>query len=493
MSEVDIEHYASQYSGFTKFARLNFIAEKFPALKAACTRVLLRELTNSSNAQLYMQVLMEASAELRAELGCDESIAQSMTQNNQARLDALDNELAAAKSAMIKEGVRLGHSYIGQLFYQTGNLGEALKAFLRSREFCTMPRHTIDMCLNVITVSIDMHQFFNASNFIGKVVDNLGDDIVIGKLQAASALVDLCERKFRSAALKFLSVSPLLGNQFNSTVSEEDIAIYGTILAIATFERTDLRSRLIENKPFINTYLNLVPDLKALVMGFYSGDYATAIQKLTDLHPRLLCDIHLHNHVHDLSVKINERMLLQYFSPYCSVDLSRMATQLQMTPAVLEGALVELISSGKLAARIDSRTNTLHRRERNLRSDTVAKVLAVSTVHRTSICRDILRLSMAKQGFVLGDMTNAGGRMGVDAGMDIDMDVSGGEGFYGQYGEGSASLATVGKSSCVPENSNSYEDEMNAASGGYEESNYSDYRSDEAMARRLQREESENM
>eukprot|EP00428_Durinskia_dybowskii_P079647 CAMPEP_0170442566 /NCGR_PEP_ID=MMETSP0117_2-20130122/47492_1 /TAXON_ID=400756 /ORGANISM="Durinskia baltica, Strain CSIRO CS-38" /LENGTH=429 /DNA_ID=CAMNT_0010703175 /DNA_START=268 /DNA_END=1557 /DNA_ORIENTATION=+ len=426
-----------------------------------------------------------------------------MNQANQSRLDMLENELSTAKSAMIKEGIRSGHTYIGQLMYQMGNLGEALKAFLRSRDFCTMPRHTIDMCLNVISVSIDMNQFFNASNFIGKVVDDLGDDVVIGKLQAASALVDLNDRKFQSAAMKFLNVNPMLGNQFNTTISEEDIAMYGSILAIATFERADLRSRLIENKPFINTYLNLAPDFKALAMAFYSGDYPSAIQKLKEVQPRLLCDIHLNSHVKSLMLKIDERMLLQYFSPYCSLDLSRMATHLQMTPTALEDSLVELISSGKLAARIDLRTNTLHRRERNLRSDTVAKVLAVSNVHSNAICRDILHLSMAKQGFALGDMGELGGL----SNMDTDMSVGGmnvrADGITRQHSEGSAGSTASGTgtgrgahNSWVPQHSNSYEDEMGMSDsdiyqdGGIEGNNYSDFRGDEETARRMQMEES---
>jgi hypothetical protein len=113
--------------------------------------------------------------------------------------------------------------------------------------------------------------------------------------------------------------------------------------------------------------------------------------------------------VQKLEAMIRERMLLQSFAPYCSVDLARMGSQLQLEPAALEDALVELISSGKLAARIDARANTLVRRERNVREETLKKVLSASTVHGHAIRRDILRLSMLQQGFVVGGAVEEGG------------------------------------------------------------------------------------
>jgi COP9 signalosome complex subunit 1 len=189
------------------------------------------------------------------------------------------------------------------------------------------------------------------------------------------------------------------GNQFNTVLSAQDVALYGTICALATFD----------NKAFVNAYLNLAPDVKSLAFSFYNGQYAAALQALNAVRPRLLCDLYLHSSVDKLVAMMRERMLLQSFAPYCSVDLSRMASQLQLEPAALEDALVELISSGKLAARIDARANTLVRRERNVREETLKKVLSASTVHGHAIHRDILRLSLLQQGFVVGGAVEEGG------------------------------------------------------------------------------------
>lgn len=414
-SNFDVGGYASSYLGYTKLARLQFIADNVPQLRQECNKLLLQELKPGSNATLYVKVYHAVDESTRKELGCDESVAHSMMQNNQMKMDLLENELSVAKSTMLKEGIRTGHTDVGHLQYQMGNLSEALKSYMRSRDFCSMPRHVIEMCLNVITVSIDLKQFFNVANFASKVGDTLGDEVVIGKLKVASALVDLADRNFRGAALKFLEVPATLGNQFNNVVSDQDIAIYGTLCALATFERSELRTRLIENKSFVNAYLNLVPDFKTLATGFYSGSYATALPMLDAVRPRLQCDMYLASQADSLIAQIRERMVLQYFAPYSVVDLTRMAQQLQMAPAALEDALVELISAGKLSARIDASSNTLQRRERNVRAETLQKVLALSKVQGFALRRDILRLSMMQQGFVLGDAED-GGSGGAGAG-----------------------------------------------------------------------------
>ena len=46
--------------------------------------------------------------------------------------------------------------------------------------------------------------------------------------------------------------------------------------------------------------------------------------------------------------------ILQYFSPYMSVDLHRMATAFNTSVLLLESELTQLILDGQISARIDS-------------------------------------------------------------------------------------------------------------------------------------------
>lgn len=407
-SSVNLHAYSASYQGYTKIARLVFLMDTFPRLKTVAAKYLLKELKTGSNPTLYVKILQMVDESTRQELGCDDSIATTMQQTNHMKMEILESELSSAKSAVMKEGTRLAYNDIGHLWYQIGNLTEALKSYLRTRDLCTIARHNCEMALNVISVSIDLKQFFNVNNFVSKVTDAAGDDVVIAKLKVASAMADLYDQQYHAAALKFLDVNPVLGNQYNNVASAEDIAIYASICALATFDRTELRTKLVDNKSFLNAYLSLVPDFKTMVLGFCGGDYGQAFKLLNSVRPRLLCDLYLHSNVTQLVHMISERMLLQYFAPYSAVDLGRMASSLHLDAKTLEAALVRLISSGRLAARIDAQSNTMHRSTREVRHATLEKVRALSQVHAHAVKRDILRLSLMQQGFTVGDGEEGG-------------------------------------------------------------------------------------
>lgn len=47
-------------------------------------------------------------------------------------------------------------------------LQNAFKCYLRTRDYCTTPRHILQMCLNVIRVSLAMSNYMNVSNYVQK-------------------------------------------------------------------------------------------------------------------------------------------------------------------------------------------------------------------------------------------------------------------------------------------------------------------------------------
>lgn len=59
-------------------------------------------------------------------------------------------------------------------------------------------------------------------------------------------------------------------------------------------------------------------------------------------------------HVITLYSQIRNRALIQYFSPYLSADMCRMAEAFNTSVAALEDELMQLILEGQIQARIDS-------------------------------------------------------------------------------------------------------------------------------------------
>lgn len=69
------------------------------------------------------------------------------------------------------------------------------------------------------------------------------DSLTSAKLRAAAALQLLASGKYRAAARKFVEVSPELGASYNDVLAPHDVATYGALTALATMDRSELRTR----------------------------------------------------------------------------------------------------------------------------------------------------------------------------------------------------------------------------------------------------------
>ncbi|QQP56852.1 Uncharacterized protein FKW44_001663, partial [Caligus rogercresseyi] len=90
------------------------------------------------------------------------------------------------------------------------------------------------------------------------------------------------------------------------------------------------------------------------ILNFYASKYGACLKQLEDMKDNLLLDIYLAPHVPKLYAMIRHRALIQYFSPYTSADLMKMANSFNTTVSGLENELMTLILEGQIQARIDS-------------------------------------------------------------------------------------------------------------------------------------------
>jgi hypothetical protein len=77
------------------------------------------------------------------------------------------------------------------------------------------------------------------------------------------------------------------------------------------------------------------------------------------LQDNLLLDMYIAPHVNALYTQIRNRALIQYFSPYLSADMRKMAAAFNTTVLALEDELMQLILDGQIQARIDSHNKVL--------------------------------------------------------------------------------------------------------------------------------------
>lgn len=62
----------------------------------------------------------------------------------------------------------MGYRDLGDHLRATGNLSEALKHYIKTRDYCSTNEHLVEMCLNVIEVSLDLQEYAAVSGYVNK-------------------------------------------------------------------------------------------------------------------------------------------------------------------------------------------------------------------------------------------------------------------------------------------------------------------------------------
>ena len=229
------------------------------ALSLLCRCAL--QVKSGKNTTLYKEVVEMIGDKLGNVL--DPQWLERTQEQNEKQADKLDVDLCQHKLNSIKEKVRMGHNDLGNHHYAVGNLNEALKCFMRTRDYVTSTKHTVDMCLSIIRVSVEMGNFSHVINYVTKAEqqpEQPTDLSVVAKLRAAAGLAHLDGCKYKQAALKFTQMKIEVGKENNQPIiknihpdelcysevmAPQDVAIYGGLCALATFDRTELASKVI--------------------------------------------------------------------------------------------------------------------------------------------------------------------------------------------------------------------------------------------------------
>lgn len=81
---------------------------------------------------------------------------------------------------------------------------------------------------------------------------------------------------------------------------------------------------------------------------FGCSRYASCLEYLENLKANLLLDIHLYDHVETLYSQIRHKAIIQYTTPFISVDLHTMASAFKTSVAGLEKELEALITDNQI-------------------------------------------------------------------------------------------------------------------------------------------------
>lgn len=173
----DWEAYTSAYSGHARAQRLMYIATHCPSLRQTCSKAAIdhiKEHTRDVSAYQAMVTVHNTEPETGNLIPASQRIAadadwvQSMQQRNNAEREKLELEMRNYQNNLIKESIRMAHRDLGDHFWDTGDFQEALKSYTKTRDYCSTTDHVIEMCMNVIGVSLRLENWTNVQTFVSK-------------------------------------------------------------------------------------------------------------------------------------------------------------------------------------------------------------------------------------------------------------------------------------------------------------------------------------
>ncbi|GAB4814501.1 hypothetical protein N2152v2_001547 [Parachlorella kessleri] len=409
----DLEAYAATYNGHAKIDRLIFIADKIQgtARELEALKMAAAELKKTEMTAKYLEVSNKLQARAGLNFAPDMDWVDAVDRRALQRQERLETELNGYKTNLVKESIRMGHNDLGDFFYHRGDLSNAFKNYMRTRDYSTTSRHIIHMCLSVVKCSIEMGNYVHVPTYVQKAEstpDGQSDTLVRSKLACASGLYLLESGKYLQAARKFTEVSPELGSQYNEVISAHDVAVYGALCAMASFDRSQLRASVIDS-PNFREFLELVPEVREALNDFYGSRYTDCLPRLERLRSQLALDIHLHDHVDKLYQAVRNRALTQYVAPFATLDLNSMAQAFNTSVGGIQSELAALIGQKEVSARIDSHRQVLYARRSDQRSTTFRQALQAGEEYLRSSKALLLRASIMKHDLIQKPSGGGGG------------------------------------------------------------------------------------
>ncbi|EIW74550.1 G protein pathway suppressor 1 [Coniophora puteana RWD-64-598 SS2] len=420
----ELDAYISNYSGRTVIDRLVHIISSCPTLAPQALQLAFVHIPQLRDPELYHAVIRAYDGIATAPgvqlppaqefVSVNQPWIEEQTRANQVEKTKLEVELKTYSNNMIKESIRMGYRDLGDFLRSVGDYSASLRHYSKSREYCTTSQHVLDMCLSVLKLLIEQRNYAHIQSYIIKAeaalesasAANTGSapgqpsrknerSPTHSKLDLASALHNLGQGNYERAATMFLRVGSAdqLGGWVGKLISAGDIAVYGTLCALATLSRGAIKVQLLENSVF-SVYIEQEPYVRDLVHAYMTNDFKSVLEILSRYSTRHALDIHLAPHIAALTRRIREVLVIVFLQPFATLALSRMATSFGWDVAEAEQEVVTLIQAGRIQARVDSQNKILRAKKQDQRAKLFADALRISEEMQRTNRKLLLRMRL---------------------------------------------------------------------------------------------------
>lgn len=348
------------------------------ALKAA-----VAEAKRGRDTQRYREAVecLRIASPSEPEATLDQEWLDSQEAANKAETNRLLTELKGYKNNLIKESIRvsctrrgcpvmlgrrvadpgrspqMGNEDLAKHLESIGDLSAAAETYSKMRPDVSTPKQFVDVGKHLVRVSIQRREWGIVGAHLSKMggVQNAEEDKALQPyLKIAGGIALLGQEKYLEAALSFLAADPSVpSSTYSELASPNDVAIYGGLLALASMDRKQLQTMVLDNARF-RGYLELEPHIRRAVAQFVSGRYSACIAILESYRPDYLLDIYLQKHIPAIYAQIRSKCIVQYLIPFSCVSLDTMNKAFGSPAQPIEDELADMIRSGTLQARINT-------------------------------------------------------------------------------------------------------------------------------------------
>jgi len=362
--DFDVQYYIHEYKGRSKLQRLMFIADRCPSAREKATTLLMQAVKEEVRGaivdmRLYREIFTYGKKYLTETKEPDEKYIQLTTQKNQVRRTKLEDEIQKWRNLAQKDNSRIAHLRNAEFLCRLGDFQLAIHKLSDAKEFASTAEEMIECHLQIIFASVKEGSLAHVQNEASRLFLVNPDGYAWNtnsQVHACMGLYYLKNEKFNMARSHFLQAKRV-GN-FSEILSKRDIGVYAALCSLAVLERNQLKEQMLDNAEIMG-YLQRAPVVKNLVIAMHESKYAVVMKTLASLMKDFRLDYYLYTVCDSLVDAVRGKALVQYFEPFSSMNLNRMARDFGVGLDHIEEELHKAILSGQVKGKIDLSNHTL--------------------------------------------------------------------------------------------------------------------------------------
>ncbi|KAG8741805.1 hypothetical protein FRC10_002404 [Ceratobasidium sp. 414] len=434
----DLELYIASYTGQAAIKRLRFIASNSTTLQADALRLAIEQ-TKAANldANLYHQLINEYNAlpSVHTQIPLDHEWMTKVRTVKEAEGDRLQVELKTYTTNLIKESTRMAHRDLGNFYRSLGDTTNALKHYAKGRESCTTASHVLQMNMAAVELLVEQLNYPQIYSYVFKAESALDSAVASGsaaasggatsaggaggaskageagkndaeyerarcRLQLASGLAQLGQGSFQKAAWTFLKLEKKMDEWLGALIAPSDIAIYGTLSALATLTRSQIKASVVESDTF-TYFIEHEPYIREIIDAYTTNNFKVVLDLLDRHWARHALDIVLAPHVTALTSLIRDRALILYTTPFASIRLQRLSDAFGLPLSEVETHVVRLVKEGQVKGRVDASEKVLFANVVDARAELFQKALKAGSESEAMARKLILRMKLIQNDLVV--------------------------------------------------------------------------------------------